>query len=1016
MSSMLVLAVWQLRQTWRLLLITGLGILTATVLMYTIPLYTQVTTTVGLRNAIHTTNGASDIIAHSSSEQVDASHIDAVQTTLTHQIQQNLGPYLAPSSEFSLDMYGPAFHVTDPTEMYGNQMQLIGYSMSQILPHLTLVQGRLPGKLSDTVETVMTPEAAQRFHVTVGNTIPMSVFYTATQKTSSVDSKTVSFEQDIPLVVVGLVIPKDTDLFWRQQDFRTLKLAVPPSNSAFWHTYGFPSSPRPTSFFLARAVVSNETIVAALARQRAGLLASETHSTLHTAPLLKSPPGLFWYYHLDLARIDIDALHDVLNGLNTLPVTINGSPYTPFVDGAYVEQTQVSDIPDPLIQYSTRLGVLDVPVGGLTLLVIGLLLFFVSVMTDLLVDQHIEEIALLRSRGANARQIFVSLLLQGIALSIVALLLSPFIAVLVVVGLTHTLLATVDQEAVSISTPLLAVQVGGLFALSTAVVSVLAMCFALSRTARMNVLALRQEQTRSSRLPLWLRLRLDIIAAVIALLGYLFSLYITSPGVLHDSVRVLILAPLTLVGTVFLVLACALLFLRYFPVVLRLLVKLVERGRSAAPTLALVHIARSPRQLVRISLLLSLAIAFALFSLIFSASQTQRIPDVAAFQVGADFTGTLPGSITTQPLQEQTARYRRIPGVRAVSIGYVSLVTLSYNELDTPIAIQAVDADTFAQTALWTGQDSTQPLAPLMAELASKRASSIHTLLVPAIVDASALAVLHIKPGDTFSLNETVGPIPLVAVARVEHIPTVNDSPDTARTFFNAVGGVLVDYQTYRDVYAQLNQGAPSIKASRIWLRTSDDAADVQRVRNVLRNGDLQLAGLNDRRAVIDALYHDPLYSDIVGVLLLGTLTTLVLALIGGLTASWLNARGRVISFAVLRAMGSTPRQITSVLLWEQIIVYLLALVLGLFFGGLLSVVALPALIFTSINTSAINGITDSSDLYSLQSLPPIQLIIPDTVWLALGSIVGICLVALLLMVRIVSVPIMSQVLRLSEN
>src|SRR5579884_1953766 len=143
-------------------------------------------------------------------------------------------------------------------------------------------------------------------------------------------------------------------------------------------------------------------------------------------------------------------------------------------------------------------------------------------------------------------------------------------------------------------------------------------------------------------------MRLDLAAALIAIIGFAFSLYITTPGVLDDRVRTLILPATTVAGALFLLLACALLLLRLFPSILRLASSLASRSRSATPMLALAHIARSPRQALRITTLLVLAIAFATFTLSFTASQAQRIPDVAAYQVGSDFSGAFAvGSIVS---------------------------------------------------------------------------------------------------------------------------------------------------------------------------------------------------------------------------------------------------------------------------------------------------------------------------------------------------------------------------------
>src|SRR5260221_5471097 len=86
--------------------------------------------------------------------------------------------------------------------------------------------------------------------------------------------------------------------------------------------------------------------------------------------------------------------------------------------------------------------------------------------------------------------------------------------------------------------------------------------------------------------------------------------------------------------------------------------------------LALAQMARAPRQALRMILLLALAIAFAIFTLVFAASQTQRASDIADYQVGADFSGVIPlGLVNSSPLQQEIALYRHIHGVVSATGG-----------------------------------------------------------------------------------------------------------------------------------------------------------------------------------------------------------------------------------------------------------------------------------------------------------------------------------------------------------
>jgi ABC-type antimicrobial peptide transport system permease subunit len=148
---------------------------------------------------------------------------------------------------------------------------------------------------------------------------------------------------------------------------------------------------------------------------------------------------------------------------------------------------------------------------------------------------------------------------------------------------------------------------------------------------------------------------------------------------------------------------------------------------------------------------------------------------------------------------------------------------------------------------------------------------------------------------------------------------------------------------------------------------------------------------------------------DIIGVLGIGVGAALVLALLGTLLSSWLNAASRRTSFAIVRALGMVPRQVAAVLLWEQGFVYALAFLLGIGLGALLTFFVAPI-----VSLLDLAGPDAGINLYDV---PPVQALIPYAQLLSLlGVLVIICLAALLLMARIVSRPSISQTLRLNED
>ncbi|HEX9067544.1 MAG TPA: FtsX-like permease family protein, partial [Ktedonobacterales bacterium] len=273
---------------------------------------------------------------------------------------------------------------------------------------------------------------------------------------------------------------------------------------------------------------------------------------------------------------------------------------------------------------------------------------------------------------------------------------------------------------------------------------------------------------------------------------------------------------------------------------------------------------------------------------------------------------------------------------------------------------------------------------------------------------------LHLQENGKFSLayQDRNSQINFIAVAHVAHVPPVLDEAGNIYGPNSASGGFLADYETFTTIYKQDLKATSSGPApTTIWLRTDDDPGSLATVRAALNGGTLAVTDMADRRQQQGDIISNPLQLNIIGTLGLGAAVALVLALIGVLTASWINANSRLTSFAVLRALGTTPRQVLNMLLWEQGIVYVSALVIGALLGFVLSTATLPALVFTSLvaNISTSNG--------PQPDVPPAHVILPPE-WLgiAFGTLAVICAVAILITTVSVSRASLSESLRLNQD
>ncbi|GHO88342.1 ABC transporter permease [Dictyobacter formicarum] len=992
MSSVFTLAVWQLRRTKWLLCIVGLGVLAAVVFVCVAPIYAKIAATAGLRSELKASLDNSNITVTAQTNRPFLDRIQAAGNIIGGDARSLLSHYQDnQQARFSVSTDPLPMLVGQPGsnqfKITGNNLTINGADLESGSQHVQLISGRLPqvvvkahNDVDQTIEVVLTPEAMQSLHVQLGAVLHVEVDITRNYMLLK--------EVSLPLKVVGTIKSPENTPYWRGTLFNPAQVDKNGSDSRI-------------NYY---ALTANETLISTLSQliplsDKPGTSQNIDSSTLTTPA---SPLHISWFYALNPDAIQSDQLNSLLTTLNVFQGT-GGT------DNMLSQQYGISNIQttvpvNNLSHYQDQIAIAQLPSTGLMLVIFLLLLYFVSLMTDLLVERQAAALAILRSRGASRGQVFGSLLLQGGGLALLALILGPLLALPMSRLLGHWLLPAQDYPAIDLILRdpwLLLLSVSG-YALVTVLVVVIVLVFAINHMTALDVLAIRRESSRTTRRPFWLRMNLDVMAIVLMVVGYLISTYLTNTNVLDAKLRLVLLSPLVLARTVCTILAAILVFLRFFPSMLHLGSWLAtRRSRGASSMVALAQLARSPRQSVRMTMLLSLATAFSMFSLIFYASQVQRANDVALHTVGADFKATLASNATLATLPQTLASYQHLAGVRGVTIGTHTSMQLGEQQGD--VNVLAVDADTYAQAVAWPADNSSQSLSALMRQLSAQRADAINKKEIPAIVDQSFEQKYPLKVGDKFTLsdpNDIDTPFYFRVIAQVQQIPT-QTTPI----------GVLVDAKSYGSIYnIKLNKnGGGPFQLSTIWLRTSDNIEDLQAIRSVLQS---QTADMSDRRQMVDSLHKEPLYLQVMGILALGPLVALLLILIGNLVASWLSARDRLTNFALLRALGASPRNIASTLTWEQSIIYATAIILGVLFGALLSWMVVPALLFTSAPGQQLT----SDEFFFAQNIPPIQIIIPTLLGIGLALLVAICILALGMMVRIVSSPSMAMTLRLNED
>ncbi len=957
LPAIVKLAWWRFKQMWYVLLFTWLGMLAMVMLVCAVPLFSQVAMTAGLRNALSSAPPFEQRATFTlASDHPTSAQLQQAQAAIDQVIHDNLASYTSGGAHFSVQM--PALTLASGTTAASaqNTQRLLGissYTMDQIARELTVTQGRLPQAQTsgNQVEIALTSETAHSLGVHVGSLITANL-------PQSLGTGTWT------MLVVGIFSVRSN---WES-----------PNNFQI-------QSGESSRFYPALA--SNPAILPRIASLQVQLALDGKRFFKNGAdvPFFL----LHWSYPLNTGQVNANNYATLSQLANNTQTDISNKLSN--LPGTFTVPNASGELFDILPNYIQRIYAGEVVISASLILIVGLVLFLVSMMVSALIERQAATIATLRSRGATRRHIFGTFATQGIGLGLAALLVGPFVALELVQLIARWLLPANQQSALDVltSNPATAVLSVGWYAFFAVVVIIFMVIVAIRRATALDVLGFRRETARETRAPFWRRLHLDLFFALLVCIGFVAYTYLAGSAFSATGAVQILLGLLALIAPLFILAAGITLFLRVFPLLLRLGSHIAASGHKASSMLALAQMERAPRPAARMILLLALGTAFALFMLTSIATQQQRPIDAAAYQVGADFSGPTSSSTQGQTPAQVEATYQHTTGVTSATAGYTASVAANAGQITVINDIVAVNADTFAHTASWSSSYADQSLSSLMALLASHRADASTHDVVYALVDDGMWKSLGLSIGSSFILPTSDGfNTHFIVAGRVHFIPGVYDD-----TFDY---GLIVDYQSYATAYAK-DSGGGTLAPNTIWLQTRSDAASLASVRRAY-------PALQDRRAILDMSQKDALHNNIVGLLGMGIATALLLALAGTLFSAWLNASNRLTSFAILRALGMAPGKIAAVLLWELGIICAAALALGVGLGYLLTTLTGPVLYLTDF-------------IENIRSGTPPQVVIPSLQFaITLGAIVCICIVALALMARLVSRPSLSQTLRLNED
>lgn len=586
---------------------------------------------------------------------------------------------------------------------------------------------------------------------------------------------------------------------------------------------------------------------------------------------------------------------------------------------------------DQAHQLKLMMWAIDIPV-------MIMLLFYMLMISKLIIDRERTEIAVLHSRGASRRQIFLSYLIEVGILGLVSFAVGPIVSLGISEGLgaSNGFLEFVGRTALPVKLDLTAY----VYSLCSAVACLIVVMIPVIIETKSNIVSSKQRMARSTGQSFWHKYFLDAALLLVAGYGW-FAIQQTHSEILNSQMNIyngLKMNPLSFVIPALFVIGAGLVCLRFYPWLVRLVQWVTRRRLQPAAYIALNQVGRSPRQYHFLMLFFIMTIAVGTFSASVSRTintnlqqqiqyssganinlqeQWVQVPNFSAAAVSSQQPSVQGTALSFSVVEPPFARYSLLPGVAHAARVFTQnqvQAAASNGSQNSQTELMAIDPADFAQTAWFKPSLLPYYWWGYLNLLSSNPKACL--------ISPSLAKMLGVKLGDTISLQWQGSQSATFEVyGIIGYWPSWNPYDTSGQTNTSEAPSLVVANLSY----VQIDMG---IQPYHVWLKLKPDAT-VNQVYTGLEKAHIPLLSISNTQQQIDQMKSSPFIMSLNGSLTLGFVIAMLITLLGFLLYWLLTLSARKVQFGVFRAMGLSLRRLVSMLIWEQLLTSGVACVLG---------------------------------------------------------------------------------------
>lgn len=608
------------------------------------------------------------------------------------------------------------------------------------------------------------------------------------------------------------------------------------------------------------------------------------------------------------------------------------------------------------------LSILEVPV-------IVLLYAFLFMISRQLLTMEESEIAVLKSRGGSKKQIFFIYLMQSVLISLVSFVIGLPLGGFIcrALGASSAFLEFNNRRSLTITyTPEVF-----LYGLSAILLSITVTVIPVLRQDKKSIVTVKQKRSRHKK-PLWQKAFVDIILLFISLYG-LYTFHQRETELFKNVISGKAMDPLLFLCSSLFILGAGFFSLRVQSLIVKALYRLRKDRWKPASYTSFLQLIRTRNSQSFIIVFLVLTVALGVFYTTVARTNLANAQKNKEYTIGADvilkeswqdntkYVEFVPGLPITY-WEPDYEKFAQINGVRATAKVYRNdIAATRIDQQDIPVTLLGIDTKTFGETTDLKDGLLKYPYYTYLNVL-SKNEDAV-------LVSSNFRDQLGLKIGDAITYNTqataAIGNITGTIYGFFDYWPSY--SPKGIRQLPD---GSVEELNNFMIVgHLSRIQSVWGTLPYEIWI---DMNRDTEGVYNFIKDRNLVLMKFIDRSVMVEDISLEPIFQGTNGILTMSFIIILLICSVGYLIYWTLSIRSRELQFGIFRAMGVTRKEILHMLVNEQLMTGLFAIIFGVGTGFLASSLYVPIIQIAYSGADRVlplELITKSSDLIRLFSV-----------------------------------------------